>query len=577
MVKLNFTKGFIFCLLSLFPSMLFAQKYEAEKMVLSGNAEVKYLGSASGGAYVDMKEGDISFSVQAPSAGSYNVKIVYSQIFDANKDQNLVANGTKVVSFPRTGTGTSPVFSEVNTSVTLVAGANSIAITKNWGWIDVDYIEIPNTNEGPVIVTPPSCEVDLVTPNPTENAAKLYLFLQENYKKKIISGVMTNAGSSPTDLFNHEEIKYVRNASGKYPALVGFDFMHSTGKGYTGAWFTSRSKAQVSMAAEIWEAGGIPIFCWHWKDPSQNIDGFATSDFDLGAAFTNSNYTDWNTGSSAYQAIIKDIDIVSGLLKQLQDKGVAVMWRPLHEASGKWFWWGAKGATACKALYRLMFDRMVNHHGLRNLIWVWTSENSTDDFNNWYPGDKYVDMLGRDYYAGYNVNHTSHIAEFNKLQNAYPKKMVALTENGSVPYPDNLKADKAYWSSFMSWYGEFTIPGGGKQYNTDDDWKKIMNDPYVITLSGMPDWKKYNPCQQTEVQDNRVVQAMVYPTKVKDAVYVVCPDTRYSIAVTDVGGRLLSFISASGDTTISCSGWDSGIYYISVITENGKKTFPIIK
>jgi mannan endo-1,4-beta-mannosidase len=74
----------------------------------------------------------------------------------------------------------------------------------------------------------------------------------------------------------------------------------------------------------------------------------------------------------------------------LQKTGDAFFWRPLHKASGSWFWWGAKGPEFCKKLYLLMYDRMVNHHGLKNLIWVWTSQQ--DDYD-WYPGDDVVEMI----------------------------------------------------------------------------------------------------------------------------------------------------------------------------------------
>ena len=51
--------------------------------------------------------------------------------------------------------------------------------------------------------------------------------------------------------------------------------------------------------------------------------------------------------------------------------------------------------TPCKTLWRLMFDRLVNYHGLNNLIWVWTTS-ASDDAATWYPGDDYVDILGMD-------------------------------------------------------------------------------------------------------------------------------------------------------------------------------------
>ncbi len=41
--------------------------------------------------------------------------------------------------------------------------------------------------------------------------------------------------------------------------------------------------------------------------------------------------------------MVRDIDAIASLLKRLQDHGVTVLWRPLHEAAGGWFWWGAGG------------------------------------------------------------------------------------------------------------------------------------------------------------------------------------------------------------------------------------------
>jgi hypothetical protein len=65
---------------------------------------------------------------------------------------------------------------------------------------------------------------------------------------------------------------------------------------------------------------------------------------------------------------------------------------------------------------------------------------------------------------------------------------------------------------------------------------------------------------------------------VKDAVYVVCSDSHYSISITDAGGRLISFVPAVNENTvISCNNWNQGIYYLSIITNNGKRTFPVVK
>jgi mannan endo-1,4-beta-mannosidase len=522
-----------------------------------------------------MRDGSLSFSVQVQEAGAYLLSIVYS-LNDSYKAQNLVINGATagIVSFVRTTSGSRLIFEGVTTVVSLAAGDNTIDITRNWGWVDIDYIEISKHQSAPFTIVPHP-----VTPHPTESARKLYSFLRNNFQEKTISGVMTGtllSGSTPLALFNQPEIAHIYNASGKRPALVGFDFMHSTGLRSDESWFRAYSNATISMATTLWEEGGIPVFCWHWKDPLHNREASAfysnRTTFNLASAFTDPSCTAWDTNSAEYKAIIRDIDIVSGLLKQLQDRGVAILWRPLHEASGEWFWWGRDGnAAACKALYLLMFDRMVYHHGLRNLIWVWTSDGV--DYH-WYPGDDYADIIGRDFYFEGDPrekNHSSLLGEFETLKNVFgTNKMIALAENGSIPYPENIQIDNANWLYFMPWYGEYV-----RNDNTAADWHLIMNDDYIITLEDMPGWGNYI---YTAVENNRAVRALVYPTVVKDTVYVVCSDFPYWVLVADAGGRLIHFAPAVSETTaISCGGWESGIYYISVINEAGKRTFRVIR
>jgi len=48
-------------------------------------------------------------------------------------------------------------------------------------------------------------------------------------------------------------------------------------------------------------------------------------------------------GTEENIALLNDIDTMARKLKQVQDAGVPVLFRPLHEAEGGWFWWGAEG------------------------------------------------------------------------------------------------------------------------------------------------------------------------------------------------------------------------------------------
>ena len=443
---------------------LSAQIFEAENATLTGGAVKLANESFSGGYYVAQNEGNLTLSLTLEEEGFYNI-FLYA----------AAPNGVKTNNFLIDGMGVGFTLSEnpnyillkVVSSLKLKAGQHEVKITKAWGWIDIDYIlfeKVESWSRFDINKTP-------VTPEPTDNTNKLYQFLYDNYGKKIISGAMT--------LNSMDEIRWLKSNTGKEPALVGLDFMHC-GQGYT--WYNDEEP--INDARNYYNRNGIPAFCWHWRDPLNTTEAFYTKD----TKFDISKISDPN--SAEYKAMIKDIDYISGLLKKLQESDVPVLWRPLHEASGGWFWWGAKGAEPCKKLYRLMYDRMVNYHGLKNLIWVWTSQQNDQ---SWYPGDDVVDIIGRDIYK--DGDHSSQILEFNQLNmDVRGKKMIALSECGSFPDVDKLIADEAPWSYFMPWYGDFVR---NAKYNSLDLWKKMFAHNYVLTLDEMPNLKTYVPVPET--------------------------------------------------------------------------------
>lgn len=214
-----------------------------------------------------------------------------------------------------------------------------------------------------------------------------------------------------------------------------------------------------------------------------------------------------NSNSPAYAQINADIDLIAIELKKLQEAKVPLLWRPLHEAAGNggdgWFWWGrtrsdgVPQAYAQILLWRHMYDRLVNHHKLDNLLWVWNGQNPA-----WYPGDDVVDIMSFDIYDGTdNKTYKSQIATYTALsQYSSEKKMLALSENGFIPDPDNMKKDGAWWLWFMTWNdGNFdnqTLVSGthkdnfwsGDYYNTAAHKKHVYEHELVITLDELPDF-----------------------------------------------------------------------------------------
>lgn len=253
-------------------------------------------------------------------------------------------------------------------------------------------------------------------------------------------------------------LPFIKRVSGKEPAIMGYDF--------NGLMPSQTGNVDAAKAIAWHRRGGIVTFQWHWISPDANGD-FYTDKFDLAAALANP------TGTS-YKNLIRDVDLVAGELVKLDKAGVPVLWRPLHEAEGKWFWWGKSGGGPAKELYNLIFDRFTKTHRLRNLIWVWTSYGKEKE--NWYPGDALVDMIVRDYESP---------SSWSDFQELFGKsgKLFALGEEGKLPDPDNLA--KAPWVYFLTWAYMIEDPAKG---NTEAWIKKVYQDPRVITLDTVGRW-----------------------------------------------------------------------------------------
>jgi len=446
-----------------------AGTYEAEKATLSGDAAVaSTIAGYTGTGYVNTNAGNVSFTIQAAEAGYYDVYLNY--ISSAEKINYLYVDGVQAaeITFPIATSWT-----EIKAAMLkLTAGSHTISIVKSWGYIQLDYLRLAKNSTGPIAFNVASAPVSA---NASIQAINLYNYLKTNFGSKIISGTMANYSTNIT------EATWVHTNTGKWPALTCFDFINHTWANQNWVEYT----APFTLGQDWWNNNGIVALMWHWRDPLTKSGSFNTysTSYPDGTTFDVTKVTD--TSSAEYKAMIADIDLIAGYLQQFKDANIPVLWRPLHEAEGGWFWWGAKGAEPFKALWKLMFDRLVNYHGLNNLIWVYTTSASTNAAT-WYPGNDYVDILGMDIYPGAN-QHGSQYISFNKVREfTSGKKIITLSECGSAPDPALMLEYGDTWSWFMPWNGDYTESAS---HNGATWWAKFFNYDYVITRDKMPSLK----------------------------------------------------------------------------------------
>lgn len=480
-----------------------AFRYEAEAAQLK-QCETVSSSKYSGGLAVKLTESSASirFTVNVEDRGKYKLWVAAEGI-----------GGEKTVNCNVDGSTTSfkcNAYGEVQIGTFFFGGTNVVTITPNWTWFNIDYIRL----EPEEASIPFDIAQRPVNPQASLSAQKLYSFLAENFGKRSIAGMMTG-NMDHTDGKNikqHEDIQAVYKASGYYPALVGFDFMNTTGL-YTDrreSWVVTYSDKLLPLAKDVWRQGGIPDFSWHWRDPSRATGEFYSNKTTVNITSAMNADGTWNTQSSLYKNFIKDIDCIADCFLELQREGVACIFRPLHEANGGWFWWGRQGVEPYKKLYRLIYDEMVKVKGVNNVIWDWNTDYMAGA--TWCPGADYYDVVSTDIYNDAH-DHSSNYPAFDQLKVATEgKKIIALAENGPIPDIERMADEDALWSWWMPWYQSWD--GGYVDKTSAAEWKKCLGDARTITLEKMPGWDRYmaieavsSPAETSGVTVNLMGQA----------------------------------------------------------------------
>lgn len=454
----------------------FSKTYEAENGKLSNDMSVISGGNASGGKSVGKFENDRSYcqiKINVPSDGIYDI-VIRSMGIGGPKENDIYTDGKKVGTF----TSENNKFSDYTVNaVSLTKGDHNIRIIKSWGWIELDKITVKTGAK--ISNSTYNVTSSLVNRNATANTKKLYSFLKDSYGKYVITGQQCDGG------INGNEFKAIKNLTGDYPALLGLDMMDYTpSRTALGA-----SSSAVEKAIEFANKGGIVTFCWHWNAPTEYLNSTAnSSDGWWGGFYTQSSKFDIAKVMNGQDAkgkklLDRDIKEIAKQLKRLEKAGVPVIWRPLHEGSGGWFWWGAKGSDAYKKLWKYLYKELTNTYGCNNLIWVYNGQSA-----DWYPGDEYVDIVGEDIYPGNHV-YDPQVSRFKQAINYGSKtKITALTENGCIFDIDSAVSINALWSWFMTWGGEFTVNGSNysEKYTEKSVIQKMYASKYSLTLGSLP-------------------------------------------------------------------------------------------
>lgn len=435
----------------------------------------------SGEGYIDITDNTaLSISVDIPTSQYYRITVRHCA--GGHKENPLKFNGLKAMDiYSEAGDWQE---SAVN-GIYLEKGKNEITLGEGWSYFSLDFIKIEN-GEALSDSLYENTAGTLCNPYANLKTQNIYQYLKAIYGKRTLSGQCTNYGTNT-------ETDAIYKGYGKYPAVRTFDFIFDSINNCKG----NPEAKDVDLAIQWDKDGGLVAFDWHWHAPCHEAQFYtdktsfrlenAVTDIDLAELSADEIQVLYDKGKISEEAywIIKDIDNISALMQRMEDENVTVMWRPLHEASGGWFWWGASGAENYKWLWKLMYRRMTDYHELDNLIWVWNAQAA-----DWYPGDEYCDICAIDIYnAAHDYGASpSTFAEVSGW--AANGKLVTMSECATMPDPELIVRDNAYWLWFAVWNWDYIVLLGtthlSDKYTSFDMMEKVYNSEVIITRDELP-------------------------------------------------------------------------------------------
>lgn len=336
----------------------------------------------------------------------------------------------------------------------------------------------------------------------TKETVRLFQSLYELQKKGVIYGHQDDLmyGSK---WWYEKDRSDTKDFTGDYPGVAGFELGHLE-------LGNERSLDSVSfsqMAEQIkahYLRGGVITISWHPDNPlTMQIPDIRTK---------RQGGTAWDVSSKEVVASIlpggRNHEMFNTWLDRLatffislkDDKGtpIPVIFRPYHEHSGSFFWWGTTICTdeEYSALWRYTVDFMRNKKKIHNILYAYNTDRVTslEQYMKGYPGDDIIDMLSIDMYdrgAQFGPELETALG-FVTAEALRRNKLTALSETGgrrgmtdwwsAVLLPVISKYPVGYVLTWRhAFRPKFTIPGGPNQ-PFPEDFRNFYDSPGTLFL-----------------------------------------------------------------------------------------------
>lgn len=188
----------------------------------------------------------------------------------------------------------------------------------------------------------------------------------------------------------------VKDVCGDYPAVYGWELGHvELGDAYS-LDSVHFDKIQ-GWIKQTYARGGVNTISWHLRNPFTGGSSWDTSSKKVVRSVL--------PGGEKNELFVTYLDRLAEFFQGLQTEDgtyIPVLFRPFHEHTGSWFWWGKNLCTPedYKALWRFTVHYLQNEKDIHHVLYSYSTDRfkTTDEYLERYPGDDIVDVLAFDLY-----------------------------------------------------------------------------------------------------------------------------------------------------------------------------------
>lgn len=401
-----------------------------------------------------------------------------------------------------------------------------------------DYTKItsqPDANGTQAVVKTTDKTLTMTDPDADDSAKALYAYLQGlTESDQVLFGHQNDVSRS---VGTKDELGDVHDVTGSVSGIFGIDSLALFGSEAGGTDAKSALENSINYSKKAAENGAIVTLSAHMpnftsakiKDNGDGTYDFFDCNFNESKDLSGDSLKKILPGGEKNKVFTAYLDTIATYANKLQESNIPVIFRPLHENTGGWFWWGTGNmAESYKSLYAYTREYLESK-GVHNMLYVYSPNGPLEteaEYMSRYPGDAYVDILAFDYYNDFNTypaeSDTSffdHLDQTCQVVSSLAKqhnKLAAISETGVRV----MKKDGSDNEGLLVKNNPVSeAKSGVNWYQKVNDIAKENDMPYYMVWANFSDTNFYVPYKYSDTMGQEMINDFISYYNNEDSVF----------------------------------------------------------